>query len=133
MWISQLLDNCLDGYPSYIEVILYEKSVKGFDILDNGVGWTQNDLSVIAKCLGARQSNDLYKKKSIGWRGEALSSLVKCCNVTMTTKHKDECSGLRVTFTDHGDIQSLEPVPFDKTGTLIEVRDVHRNNWMYEK
>ena len=119
--MSQLIDNSLDGSPTYIEVRLYDKSMKGFDILDNGTGYTQNDLSVIAKCLPARERNDLFKSKSIGWRGEAFSSLVKSSSVTLTTKHKDECSGLRVTFSNTGDIKSLEPVPLDTTGTLIEV------------
>ena len=103
----------------------------GFDILDNGAGWTQADLSVMCKCLPRRERNEMYKKKSIGWRGEALSSLVKSCTVTLTTKHEDEPTGLRVTFSPSGDIKSLEPINLDSPGTLIEVRDIHKNNVRY--
>ena len=129
--MAQLIDNSLEGKPTYVEVRLYDKSMKGFDILDNGEGYTQNDLSVIAKCLPTRERNELYKTKSIGWRGEALSSLVKSSTVTLTTKHKDEPSGLRVTFSELGDIKSLEPVNLETCGTLIEVRDIHKNNFTY--
>jgi len=94
-----LVDNSLEGNPSYIEIRLYNKSMYGFDILDNGTGWTQDDLKIICKCLPRRERNEMYKKKSIGWRGEALSSLVKSCTVTLTTKHEDEPTGLKVTFT----------------------------------
>jgi len=45
MWLSQLIDNSLDGDPTYIEVRLYMKGVGGFDVLDNGRGYTQSELA----------------------------------------------------------------------------------------
>jgi DNA mismatch repair ATPase MutL len=75
----------------------------------------------------------MYKKRSIGWRGEALSSLVKSSTVTLTTKHEDEPTGLKVTFSSQGDIKSLEPIELDTPGTLIEVRDIHKNNIRYQQ
>lgn len=51
MWLSQLIDNSLDGNPTYVEVRLYNKSINGFDVLDNGNGYTQTELSLITKCL----------------------------------------------------------------------------------
>lgn len=76
-WMSQLIDNSLSGNPTYIEVRFYDKGSNGFDIVDNGTGYTQSELSVICKCLERRERNEIYKTKSIGFRGEALNSLCK--------------------------------------------------------
>lgn len=112
---------------------MYGKGEHGFDIVDNGSGYTQSDLMMIAKCLPERERNELYKKKSIGYRGEALSSLCKCATVSITTKHASEPSGLKVFFSESGDVKSLEPYELGSsaTGTTIEVRDVFKNHAKY--
>ena len=68
---------------------------------------------------------------SIGFRGEALNSLCKSSKVVITTKHADEPTGLRVTFSTTGEIMSLEPVDMASPGTLVEVREPFMNNESY--
>lgn len=60
-----------------------------------------------------------------------MSSLCKSSSVRITTKHDDEPSGLRVIYSETGDIVSLEPIELESPGTLVEVRDVHKNNKTY--
>ena len=79
----------------------------GFTIVDNGMGYTQNDLSIICRCLPERERNEIYKTKSIGYRGEALQSLCKAAKISITTKHEDEPNGIQVTFNQRGDIETL--------------------------
>ena len=131
VWISQLIDNAITGNPTYIEVRFYAKGALGFDIVDNGSGYTQSELAVICKCMAKRERNEIYKLKSFGYRGEALNSLCKSSKVVITTKHADEPTGLRVTFSTTGDIKSLEPVEMASPGTLVEVREVFGNNERY--
>ena len=78
-----------------------------------------------------RERNELYKNKSIGYRGEALNSLCKSSRVVITTKHLDEPTGLRVVYSNSGEIKSLEPVEMASPGTLVEVRDIFNNNTAY--
>ena len=40
VWLSQLIDNAMQGKPSYVEVRMYNKGANGFDIVDNGSGYT---------------------------------------------------------------------------------------------
>ena len=96
VWLSQLIDNAMQGKPTYVEVRLYAKGANGFDIVDNGAGFTQSELAIICKCLPQRERNEIYKTKAIGIRGEALNSLCKSSRVTITTKHNDEPTGLKV-------------------------------------
>jgi len=51
VWISQLVENSLECNPKFIDVRLISKGAYGFDIVDDGVGYTQSQLSVICKCL----------------------------------------------------------------------------------
>ena len=82
----------------------------------------------MCKCMPKRERNEIYKLKSLGYQGEALNSLCKSSNIVITTKHAEEPTGLRVTFTTTGDIKSLEPVEMPQPGTLIEVRECFINN-----
>ena len=70
---------------------------------------------------------------SIGFRGEALNSLCKSSKVVITTKHADEPTGLRVSFSTTGEIMSLEPVEMASPGTLVEVREPFMNNESYQR
>ena len=123
----------MSGKPTYIEVRFYGKGAHGFDLVDNGSGYTQNELAIICKCLPRRERNEIYKQKSLGYRGEALNSLCKSSKVVITTKHVDEPTGLRVVFSTTGEIQSLEPVDMASPGTLVEVRDCFMNNESYKR
>ena len=40
VWLSQLIDNAMSGKPTYIEVRFYGKGADGFDLVDNGSGYT---------------------------------------------------------------------------------------------
>ena len=100
-------------------------------MVDNGSGYTQSELAVICKCLPKRERNEIYKTKSLGYRGEALNSLCKSSRIVMTTRHLDEPTGLRVTFSATGEIKSLEPIEMASPGTLVEVREPFINNESY--
>jgi DNA mismatch repair ATPase MutL len=112
---------------------MYCKGIAGFDIVDNGCGYTQHEMETMCKILHNRERNEIYKKKSIGYRGEALSSICKSCKITFITRHEDEPSGLKVTFSQTGDIASLEPVELPTPGTVVEVREIFCNNLVYQR
>ena len=80
-----------------------------------------------------RERNEIYKKKSIGYRGEALSSICKSSTLTITTWNLEEPQGLKVTFNTTGDIATLEPADMINCGTVVEVRDIFKNNKCYRK
>ena len=67
VWLSQLIDNAMQGKPTYVEVRLYAKGANGFDVVDNGCGFTQSQLAILCKCMPTRERNEIYKVKSIGF------------------------------------------------------------------
>jgi DNA mismatch repair ATPase MutL len=75
-----------------------------------------------------RHENQRYKEWSIGYRGEALCSLARCSELKIITKFYRAQTGYEVTYNDNGDVVSVNPVEKDKQGTIIQIRNIHKNN-----
>ncbi len=85
--MSQLIENALEWKAQYIEVHLYEKGIQGFDLIDDGEGIPEREFdNEYAKCMPNRQRNEIYKTRSIGYKGEALDSLSWATELTIITK-----------------------------------------------
>ena len=65
----------------------FRKGYNGFDVICNGDGIPDSELPYICRCMEFRERNEIYKSKSIGYRGEALNSLAKSSSLTVITKH----------------------------------------------
>ena len=81
-----------------------------------------------------RERNEIYKSKSIGYRGEALNSLAKSSSLTVITKHYSSEFAWKVQYGINGDIANIEQ--FDgmkEDGTIVKVRDLHKNNDEHRK
>jgi DNA mismatch repair ATPase MutL len=74
------------------------------DIIYNGEGIKDAELPYICKTMEARERNEIYKTKSIGYRGEALNSISKSSSLTVITKHYTSEFAWRVEFNHKGDI-----------------------------
>ena len=87
VWIAQILENALEGGANNIEVKFYRKAINGFDIIYDGDGISDSEIPNICNCMELRERNEIYKTKSIGYRGEAYNSLEKSSSLTIITKH----------------------------------------------
>ena len=128
IWVTQLLENAIESNATNIEVRFLKMGAEGFDVIDNGAGVHETDFPALAKTLPNRESNSMYKSRSLGYQGEALYSLVKSSAVTIYTRHKDEKHGWKLTFDKDCDIATKIKIEKPTSGTTIEVRDVHRIN-----
>ena len=68
-----------------MEIKFYSCGLNGFEVIDDGKGINEEDFEIIAKrgtTSKITEFDDIYRVKSLGFRGEALSSL---CNVSSVT------------------------------------------------
>jgi len=87
------------------------------------------ELPQLCKCMEYRERNEIYKTWSIGYRGEAYSSLAKSSSLTIITKHSKSDFAWVVTYNCNGDISNItQNHDVEEVGTTIQVRDMHKNN-----
>ena len=128
------MENALDSNAENIEIRFYRKGLNGFDIIYDGDGISDAELPLICKCMPMRERNEIYKTRSIGYRGEAFNSIAKSSSLTVITKSDDSEFPWKVKYNVKGEISNIEQ--YDKCfnqGTTIQVRDIHKNNEAHRK
>ncbi|MFR2716291.1 MAG: hypothetical protein ACLTA5_02545 [Anaerococcus obesiensis] len=71
------------------------------------------------------KTSDLYDLFTLGFRGEALSSIVACANIKAISKTKNQNLGKELIF-ENGNIKSYNSIATNM-GTSIEVYDLFLN------
>lgn len=87
--VKELVENSLDAGCKNMEIKFFGSGLNGFEVSDDGKGIKEEDFELIAKrgtTSKIREFEDIYAIKSLGFRGEALSSLCNIANVTISTK-----------------------------------------------
>jgi len=59
--------------------------------------------------LKYRERNEIYKTKSIGYKGEALNALSMVSELTIISKHEENDQGYKATYFN-GNLTSLRPI-----------------------
>ena len=98
--LKEILENSVDAGARRISI---EVSNGGFDLIsvtDNGSGIYEDDLDALfVKHATSKLSSaeELYSVQTLGFRGEALSSISSVARVTLTTRHALSDTGIEVT------------------------------------
>ena len=108
LWISQLIENMRDEKAERIEVRWYRRGLNGFDIIGNGTGIRDSELPHICQCMEHRERNEMYKSRSMGFRGEALNSISKSSSLTVITKHASSEFAWKVVYNSKGSIETID-------------------------
>lgn len=86
--LRELLDNSIDSGATKIEVFLEEGGIHRILIIDNGSGISKEDLKICYlphTTSKISSEEDLRKIETLGFRGEALSSIAICSNISITS------------------------------------------------
>ena len=70
-----------------------------------------------------QEFQDIYSIKTLGFRGEALSSLCAMGNVTIQTKQPNEETGFHLVYDKQGTLLTQEKV-MKNVGTVVSVKDL---------
>ena len=126
--VKELVENSIDAGASRIVI---EVNGGGFDLIsvsDNGRGILEEDLDLaFVKHATSKLSstNELYAVQSLGFRGEALSSIAAISHIELTTRANNSDTGVRISVED-GVISNKQYVSAN-VGTKFEVRDLFYN------
>ena len=96
--VKELVENALDAKASAITVEIKEGGISFIRITDNGCGIEKRQVPVAFlrhSTSKIRSVTDLLNIHSLGFRGEALSSIAAVSQVELITKTYDELTGTR--------------------------------------
>lgn len=126
--VKELLENAIDAGASIITVEIKDGGTSLIRITDNGSGIVKADIPTAFlrhSTSKIKSVEDLLTVSSLGFRGEALSSIAAVCQVELITKTADSLTGTRYVIEGGKEIKSEEIGAPD--GTTFIVKNIFYN------
>lgn len=126
--LKELVENSIDANATKISIEIKEGGKDLIKIVDNGDGIASSE---VEKCFlrhatsKIKSIDDLYEIYSLGFRGEAMSSISSVSKLEMITKSKDEAIATKIVL-EGGKITEKEPIGATN-GTTIIIEDLFFN------
>ena len=126
--VKELVENAIDAGSTAITVEIKDGGISFIRISDNGCGIDPSDIKTAFlrhSTSKIRSVEDLLTISSLGFRGEALSSISAVSMVELLTKTKDSICGIRYVI-EGGQEKSMEEAA-SPDGTTFFVRNLFYN------
>jgi DNA mismatch repair protein MutL len=126
--VKELLENSIDAQATSVHLIVKEAGKTLIQVIDNGLGMSETDARMCFERHATskiRTSDDLFKIKTMGFRGEAMASIAAVSQVEMRTRREgDELGTLLKIEASEMKIQEPTQTPF---GTNTQVKNLFYN------
>ncbi len=126
--VKELLENAIDAKATAVTVEIRDGGISFIRVTDNGCGISKEDVPVAFlrhSTSKIKSVEDLFTVASLGFRGEALSSIAAVSQVELITKTAQELSGIRYQI-EGGKERSIEEIGAPE-GTTFLVRNLFYN------
>ncbi len=126
--VKELLDNAIDAGATRITVDLEQGGIELVRITDDGVGMTEQDLPLALAPHATskiRATADLDHIATMGFRGEALASIVSVSRLTIRSRTAEMVGAIMIEA--EGDTRSPIQPAAGPVGTCITVRNLFFN------
>ena len=123
--IKELLENAVDAKATVVCVEIKNGGISYMRVTDNGIGIAKEDVSLsIVRHATSKISteDDLTRISTLGFRGEALSSICAVSKLEIYTKTKNEETGTHL-IAENGEIIDISDAGCPD-GTTVVVRDL---------
>jgi DNA mismatch repair protein MutL len=125
--VKELIENSLDARATAVSVEIRDGGLSLVRVSDDGCGMSRADGPLALERFATskiRTLDDLEGIATLGFRGEALSSIAAVARLELLTRTRDELEGTRVRA--GGDPVQVEPAA-SPAGTSVTVRDLFYN------
>ncbi|MDY3250554.1 MAG: DNA mismatch repair endonuclease MutL [Candidatus Choladocola sp.] len=123
--VKELVENAVDAGANAVTVEIRDGGISLVRITDNGSGIPKDQVQVAFlrhATSKIRTVEDLLTSGTLGFRGEALSSIAAVCQVEMITKTSGSLTGIRYVI-EGGEEKTLEEIGAPE-GTTFLVRNL---------
>lgn len=126
--VKEMLENSVDAQSETIKLIVKDAGKSLIQVIDNGVGMSGTDARMSFERHATskiKTSEDLFKIRTLGFRGEAMASIAAVAQVELKAKQAGEELGTHLII-ESSEVKSQEPVATPK-GTTISVKNLFYN------
>lgn len=110
--LKELIENSIDAGATNIDIRLVEYGSELIEVHDNGSGVEGKNFKALAMKHYTSKLKDysqLEKIATLGFRGEALSSLCALCDLTIITRHSTAEYATKIEYDHSGNITKTTP------------------------
>ncbi|MFY9946411.1 MAG: DNA mismatch repair endonuclease MutL, partial [Exiguobacterium chiriqhucha] len=125
--VKELVENAIDAGATKIEVDLEEAGIRLIKVRDNGHGFYEEDAPrafLRHATSKIRDEHDLFRIRTLGFRGEALASIASVSHVTLKSRRTEE-DGFEMTL--QGGVVTAQTPAAANVGTEIAVSQLFYN------
>ena len=97
--IKELMENAVDAGASTVDVLVQDAGRTTIQVIDDGKGMSETDARMAFERHATSKiakAEDLFTLYTMGFRGEALASIISISKLTCTTRTKDFDYGTKV-------------------------------------
>ena len=126
--VKELVENAIDAGSTQITIEVEESGLSKIQITDNGEGMAQADVAMSLRRHATskiKNQGDLFRIRTLGFRGEALPSIASISHLTIVTAADGEVYGTKL-VAKGGEIESQDPIS-TPVGTKITVENLFYN------
>ena len=126
--VKELLENAIDARATRVDLTVERGGKDLVRVADNGVGMAADDLLLAFKPHATSKladAEDLYRVRTLGFRGEALSAIAEVAKVRCQSREASAAHGCEITI--EGGIFGPVKECGCPAGTVIEVRNLFQN------
>ena len=126
--IKELVENAVDAGAHTINVLVIDAGRTSIQVIDDGCGMSETDARLAFERHATskiRKADDLFALHTMGFRGEALPSIVAVSQVELRTRRQDDEVGTCLVFSGSR-LESQEPCSC-AVGSSFTVRNLFFN------
>ncbi|MBK7558076.1 MAG: DNA mismatch repair endonuclease MutL [Chitinophagaceae bacterium] len=126
--VKELLENAVDAGADEIKLIVNDAGKALVQVIDNGNGMSETDARMAFERHATskiKNIEDLFKIRTMGFRGEALASIAAVAQVELKSKRADDETGVFIEI-ENSQVIKQEPVAVP-TGTSIAMKNLFFN------
>ncbi len=126
--VKELLENAVDAGADEIRLLISDAGKALVQVIDNGKGMSETDARMAFERHATSKIttiDDLFRIKTMGFRGEALASIAAVAQVELKTKKAGESTGTYIEI-ENSVVKKQEPIGM-VDGTSIAMKNLFFN------
>lgn len=126
--VKELVENAIDAHATHITIAIIDAGRTAIQISDNGCGMSETDARMAFERHATSKisdASDIFKIRSMGFRGEALASIAAVSQTELKTRQEQNEIGTKICISG-SKVESQEP-EVCPVGTTFTVKNLFFN------